>query len=153
MAKTKKGVAPDYRSVLNAVSDPARRKDAYALAALMKRVTGEKPRLWSGAIIGFGEYHYRYPTGHEGDSCLAGFSPRKTEFSIYLMGTYFPEQGNAREALLARLGKHRMGKACLYVKKLADIDLKVLEKLVRMSVMALRRHYPKQRASGGKSRR
>ena len=108
----------------------------------MTRVTGEKPKLWGGNIIGFGHYHYKYPSGTEGDSALVGFSPRKTEFSIYLTGTYFPEQGNAREALLKRLGRHRMGKACLYVKRLDDIDPGVLEELIRLSVSALEAHYP-----------
>ena len=107
----------------------------------MSRITGEKPRLW-GTIVGFGRYHYKYPTGHEGDTCLVGFSPRKTAFSIYLLGSYFPETEPKAKALLARLGKHSMGKACLYAKKLADIDLEVLEQLIELSVGALRERYP-----------
>jgi hypothetical protein len=133
--------AADVGAFLAAVEDERKRADAHRLVELMSRITGEPPRLW-GTIVGFGQYHYKYASGHEGDSALVGFSPRKAEFSIYLMGTYFPGQETQREALLARLGKHRMGKACLYVKRLDDIDLAVLEELVRMSVAALREHYP-----------
>lgn len=124
------------------IEDERRRRDAKALVKLMGAVTGEKPKLWNGGIVGFGSYHYKYDTGHQGEACLAGFAPRKSAFSIYLMGTYFPGQEGQREALLKRLGKHSMGKACLYVKRLEDIDLEVLEELTRMSVTALREAYP-----------
>jgi hypothetical protein len=139
--KTKPGTesAPAF---IKAIEDEGRRADAKTLVAMMTRVTGEKPKIWGGSIVGFGTYHYKYATGTEGDSALVGFAPRRGEFSIYLTGTYFPEQGNAREALLKRLGKHRMGKACLYVKRLDDIDIDVLEKLVEMSASALKAHYP-----------
>nr|WP_269467891.1 DUF1801 domain-containing protein [Devosia ureilytica] len=93
-------------------------------------------------MVGFGQYHYKYPTGHEGDAFLVGFAPRKSEFSIYLMGTYFPQETARREALLTKLGKHRMGKACLYVKRLSDIDLDVLRALAEISVRRLRDTYP-----------
>ena len=143
MAETKTKPGPEsVPAFIKAIEDDQRRADAKMLVEMMTRVTGEKPRLWGGSIVGFGTYHYRYASGTEGDSALVGFAPRKAEFSIYLTGTYFPEQGNAREALLKRLGKHRMGKACLYVKRLDDIDLDVLEKLVEMSVSALKAHYP-----------
>ena len=142
MAETKtKQIDDDVGAFLAGVEDPRKRADSHTLVALMSKVTGEPPKLW-GNIVSFGKYHYKYDSGHEGDSALTGFSPRQAEFSIYLTGTYFPEQGNAREALLAKLGKHKMGKACLYVKRLDDIDLKVLEDLVKMSVAALRQHYP-----------
>ena len=127
---------------LKAIEDDQRRTDAQALHAMMTRVTGEKPRLWAGSMIGFGQYHYRYPTGREGDALLTGFSPRSREFSIYLMGCYFPETAKRTAALLKRLGKHRMGKACLYVKRLEDIDMAVLEELTVMSAEALKTHYP-----------
>ena len=131
----------DVGAFLAQIEDDQKRADAHALVELMSAATGEPPVLW-GTIVGFGQYHYKYPTGHEGYSCLAGFSPRKAEFSIYLMGTYFPEENERREALLARLGKHRMGKACLYVKKLKDIDLDVLRELTEISVKRLRDTYP-----------
>lgn len=123
------------------VEDVQKRADSHVLIDLMSAVSGEPPVLW-GTMIGFGQYHYRYPTGHEGDAFLIGFAPRKAEFSIYLMGTYFPEENEKREALLARLGKHRMGKACLYVKRLSDIDLDVLRELAEISVRKLRETYP-----------
>lgn len=123
------------------VEDARKRADSHVLIDLMSAVSGEPPVLW-GTMIGFGQYHYRYPTGHEGDAFLIGFAPRKAEFSIYLMGTYFPEENEKREALLARLGKHRMGKACLYVKRLSDIDLDVLRELAEISVRKLRETYP-----------
>jgi hypothetical protein len=122
--------------------DPARRADADRLAAIMSDATGAPPVLWGSSIIGFGSYHYRYPTGTEGDSALVAFSPRKTEFSIYLMGVYFPDSEARTDELLSRLGRHRMGKSCLYVKKLADIDKAVLRELIDFSVADLRRHYP-----------
>jgi hypothetical protein len=130
------------KSFLAAVEDPQRRADAKTFLEMMERVTGEKPKMWGDSIVGFGKYHYKYPTGHEGDTCLTGFSPRKSEFSLYLTGTYFDGMEKKRDALLQKLGKHRMGKACLYVKRTSDIDLKVLEDLVTMSVEALRKHYP-----------
>lgn len=143
MAESK--TRPSGKSVaafLAGIENEARRADARVLLELMERVTGEPARMWGDSIIGFGSYHYRYASGHEGDTCLVGFSPRKNEFSIYLTGTYFPGMEQARERLLARLGRHRMGKACLYVKRLSDVDPGVLEELVRMSVDALRQHYP-----------
>ena len=111
---------------------------------MMTRITGEKPKMWGPSIVGFGSYHYKYASGHEGDACLAGFSPRKAEFSIYLDT---PEDSAERSDLLARLGKHRMGKGCLYVKRLEQVDLGVLEQLVRHSVEWARATYP--RSSGG----
>jgi hypothetical protein len=124
------------------VEDPQRRDDARLLLAMMSRVTGAEPKMWGDSIIGFGTYHYKYESGHEGDTCLTGFSPRAREFSIYLNGTYFPGMEEKREKLLGKLGKHRMGKACLYVKRASDIDLKVLEQLVSMGVDAVRKNYP-----------
>jgi len=140
--KTRPGTG-DVEAFITAIADDRRRAEARELVALMNGITGEPPVLW-GTMIGFGQYHYVYETGHEGDSFLAGFAPRQSEFSIYLMGTYFPGQEAEREALLARLGKHRMGKACLYVKKLTDIDLGVLGEMIAMSAKALREHYPAQ---------
>ena len=120
--------------------EPARQADAEALIAMMSAATGRPPVLW-GTMVGFGQYHYRYPSGTEGDTFLVGFSPRKAEFSIYLMGIYFPDTQAVAEALLARLGKHRMGKACLYVKRLSDIDRDVLAQLVTLSVARLKQEY------------
>lgn len=143
MAETK--TRPTGESVgafLASVEDAQKRQDSHRLVELMSKVTGEAPKLWGPSIVGFGSYHYKYASGREGDSSLTGFSPRKTEFSIYLMGGYSDEETEARDALLAKLGKHRMGKGCLYVKRLDDIDMGVLEKLVKMSVGELKRLYP-----------
>lgn len=126
---------------LSQVESAQKRADSHVLIEMMSAITGEPPVLW-GTMIGFGQYHYRYPTGHEGYSFLVGFAPRKAAFSIYLMGSYFPEEAERRDALLARLGKHRMGKACLYVNRLSDIDLAVLRNLAEISVAKLRESYP-----------
>jgi hypothetical protein len=120
------------------VEDPQKRADSAVLIEMMARITGEKPKMWGPSIIGFGRYHYKYDSGHEGESCLAAFSPRKAEFSIYL----WPEAEGWREKLLNKLGKHRMGKGCLYVKKLENIDLRVLEQLVKLSFDAAKARYP-----------
>jgi hypothetical protein len=118
---------------IDALPDPARRSDAKELVKLMRSATGETPTMWGPSIIGFGSCHYKYESGREGDMPLAGFSPRKAANVLYLM-TGFGDSA----ALLAKLGKHTTGQACLYVKKLADVDRKVLEELVVKSVAAVR---------------
>lgn len=138
---TGKAVGADVQSFVDAIEDPQRRTDAETFGRIMERVTGAAPRLWPGNIVGFGSYHYKYESGREGDSCLTGYSPRKGEFTLYLDGTYFPEVESERSALLERLGKHRVGKSCIYVKRASDIDLEVLEKLVTLGVSALRTRY------------
>ena len=122
--------------------DPARREDASRLIAVLTEATGEPAVMWGNSIVGCGRYHYRYDSGREGDGALASFSARRDEFAIYLTGTYFAESGPRADEILSRLGKHRRGKSCLYVKKLADIDEKVLRELVDFSVAELRTHYP-----------
>lgn len=135
---------PDTGSVadfLAQLDDPAKRADSETLIGLFRDVSGEEPSLW-GTMIGFGQYHYRYESGHEGDAMIIGFAPRKAEFSIYLMGSYLPEAADQRDLLLTRLGKHRMGKACLYVKRLSDIDLEILRELATLSVKTIKAAYP-----------
>ncbi len=122
---------------IGAVDHPRRREDARTLLELMHRVTGEEPVMWGPSIVGYGSYHYRYASGQEADWPVVGFSPRKQNLSIYIM-TGFEES----DELLSRLGKHKTGKSCLYVNKLADMDLDVLETLVRASVAAMKRRYP-----------
>ena len=107
------------------IPDPVRRADAGALVKIFKRVTGEPPVMWGPSIIGFGSYHYKYESGREGDMCLVGFSPRSTAFVVYV------HAASIGEARLARLGKHKLAGGCLHVKRLADIDVAVLEQLVR----------------------
>jgi Domain of unknown function (DU1801) len=114
---------------LAAIEDEGRRKDCAALCELMAKATKQPPKMWGTSIVGFGSYHYRYESGREGDSCLVGFASRKGDISVYgLAGS--PE----REKLLSMLGKYKTGKGCLYIRKLSDIDLKVLGQLVASSV-------------------
>ena len=114
------------RDFIAGVRDPARRADATALVRIFQRATGEKPVMWGSSIIGFGTYHYRYESGREGDMCLAGFSPRSNAFAVYALSG-----AKGENELLAKLGRHKRGKGCLYVAKLADVDAKILEELVR----------------------
>lgn len=140
MAKNKTTQTTDnVHAFLQAVPDEGKRADGLQLAGIMEEETGFAPALWGPSIVGFGSYHYVYDSGHEGDAPLAGFSPRKDALSIYLMME--PEK---REAFLQQLGKHKQGKGCIYVKKLADIDLKVLRKMIGESVKYLKKKYPSQ---------
>lgn len=124
---------------LDACADGERRADAKALARLMQKITGDKPAMWGPSIVGFGSYHYIYESGREGDAPIVGFSPRKAANVLYGAIGF----GGA-EALLARLGKHTAGKGCLYIKKLEDVDIKVLETLVEKAVATTRAAHPKQ---------
>lgn len=114
---------------LEAIDDEGRRADCRTIGQLMARVTQQPARMWGSSIVGYGSYHYRYESGREGDSCLVGFSARKTDISVYLMAGS-PDQA----ALLAKLGRHKMGKACLSLRRLGDVDLQVLEQLIADSV-------------------
>lgn len=128
---------------IDAVDHPGKRDDARALDALFRRVTGEEPAMWGPSIIGYGSYHYTYDSGREGDMCRVGFSPRKAKHSLYLMSQYCDEATTKLGAeLLARLGKYSKGASCLYINKLADVDLAVLEELVRVNWEAMNRLYP-----------
>jgi hypothetical protein len=120
-----------------AMANEEQRHDAHTLVALMRRVTKQEPRMWGPSIVGFGSYHYKYATGHEGDSALAGFAARGNEMVVYLAESF-----DGRDALLAKLGKHRTGKVCVYIRRLANVDLKVLETLVARSVADMKRRYP-----------
>jgi hypothetical protein len=123
-------------SFIDGLTDPAKRADAKALVKLMQSAAGEEPKLWGPSIIGFGSYHYKYESGREGDMPVIAFSPRKAAIVLYGM-TGFSEAA----ALLAKLGKHTTGKGCVYIKKLADVDQRVLETLVVKSLAAkLARH-------------
>jgi len=117
---------------INAIENDELRKDCKTIAKLMTKVTGEKPKMWGPTIVGFGKYHYKYASGHEGDMCIAGFAPRKPNVTIYLA----PPLKHA--ALMAKLGKHKMGKSCLYIRRLEDVDMAVLEKLIAESVRMVR---------------
>jgi hypothetical protein len=120
-----------------AIANEEQRNDARTLVALLRRVTKQQPRMWGPSIVGFGSYHYKYATGHEGDSALAGFAVRGRELVVYTAPGF-----EGRDVLLAKLGKHRTGKVCVYIRRLADVDLKVLETLVAKSIADTKRRYP-----------
>lgn len=143
MAKAEPKTKPTEVSVADfiaAVPDARRREEAGVIDAMMRRVSGHEPAMWGPSIIGYGRYSYRYDSGREGTMCRIGFSPRKAELVIYAMGG----AGETAEgqALFARLGKHKTGKGCLYIRKLADVDLAVLEALVALSWQAMNAAYP-----------
>lgn len=121
--------------------DARRREEAAIVDAIHRRVTGLPPRMWGPSIIGYGSYDYVYDSGHSGTMCRAGFSPRKAAMTLYLMGHYCDRQPEA-DALFAKLGKHKTGKSCLYINKLADVDLAVLEQLVALSWDVMNERYP-----------
>ena len=129
MAKNK--TIPTNQSVeefLNAVADERKREDSFAILELMKQVTGLEPKMWGSSIVGFGSYHYKYESGREGDMILAGFSPRKQNLTIYNMGGI-----DQYDDLLKKLGKHTVGGGCLYIKRLDDVDLPTLKRLIEES--------------------
>jgi len=139
MAENKtKATEASVADYLAAIEDQVRRKDCEALAKLLAKATKEPPRMWGAAIVGFGTLHYKYESGREGDTCLVGFSSRKGDISVYGLGS-----APRREKLLARLGRHREGKGCLYLRSLGDIDAKVLEQLVVGAVAEKRRQQGK----------
>ncbi|MBN2980998.1 MULTISPECIES: DUF1801 domain-containing protein [Cohnella] len=119
------------------VDNPKKREDAYALLDLFAETTGYPAKMWGPSIIGFGSYHYKYASGHEGDAPLVGFSPRKAKISLY-----FATGDEKREELLRNFGKHTAGKGCVYINKVADIDTDVLKALIEQSVKFLRETYP-----------
>jgi hypothetical protein len=138
MADTRTQPTPaDVAVFLDAVEPPRRQADGKALCALFHRITGEEPRMWGPSIVGFGSYGYRYDSGHEGTACRLGFSPRKAQLVLYVL------VGAAGEPdRLARLGRHKAGKGCLYVNKLADVDMAVLEALIRAAWDEMNAKYP-----------
>ncbi len=122
---------------LAAITDSQRRADCEHLLQMMQDISGCKATMWGPAIVGFGQYHYRYDSGREGDMCVVGFSSRKTDISIYLVAA-----SDKQQQLLTQLGKHKMGKSCLSVRRLSDIQLPVLQQLIEDSVATTRMRYP-----------
>ncbi|MGD1890771.1 MAG: DUF1801 domain-containing protein [Cyclobacteriaceae bacterium] len=121
---------------LSKVENPQKREDCFTLLDLMKEETGEEPQYWHSNMVGFGQYHYKYASGLEGDWFLTGFSPRKQNLTIYIMSGF-----ERYEELMEQLGRYKTGKSCLYVKRLSDIDLDILKELVRESVSYMREEY------------
>jgi hypothetical protein len=122
---------------LNSVSDEKKRQDSFTILELMQEVTGAQPKMWGDSIVGFGTYHYKYASGREGDWFLVGFSPRKQNLTLYIMSGL-----DQSENLLQDLGKYKTGKSCLYINRVADIDLQTLQKLVERSVEHMERTNP-----------
>lgn len=136
-AKTKP-TAVGVADFLAAVPNAQRREDAKQVCAIMERLSGEPPVMWGPSIVGFGSYHYRYDSGREGDMARIGFSPRSTALVLYLADGY-----RGKEDQLARLGKHKTGVSCLYINKLADVDLAVLEEMITDSLAYMDEKYPR----------
>lgn len=135
-AKTKP-TKVSLKTYLAGIADDARRADCQAIAAMMKSVTKQEPVMWGTSIVGYGKYSYVYESGHSGESCATGFSSRKNDISVYLVAS-----GPNQKELLKQLGKHKMGKACLTIKRLADVDTKVLKQLIAESYKEIKRRYP-----------
>lgn len=135
-ANKTKATAVDPLVFIATVGSETKRRDAHELVSMMREITGEPPRMWGPTIVGFGTVHYRYESGREGDICLAGFSPRAAALVVYLGADL--DNG----PLLAKLGKHKVGKGCLYINKLDDVDRDVLRKLIEHSVRETRKRYP-----------
>ena len=127
----------DVIEFIESVDNPQKRQDAYRLLEIFQETSGYEAKMWGPSIIGFGAYHYVYPTGHEGDAALVGFSPRKAKISLY-----FATGDQEREALLKDFGKHTSGKGCVYINKIDDIDVDVLKKLINRSISFLQELYP-----------
>lgn len=121
------------QAFLESIGDERKRQDSFALLRMLQEVTGETPRLWGSNIVGFGDYHYAYASGREGDWFVTGFAPRKQNLTLYIMGGFEPHVD-----LLARLGKHKLGKGCLYINKLQDVDQTMLRALMAAAVAVVR---------------
>ena len=139
MAKTDNKTKPtkvSVRDFVDSVENETRRKDAKALLKIFKEVTGLTPQMWGPSLIGYGRYHYKYESGREGEMLMTGFSPRKANLVLYIMPGYLE-----LEEKLARLGKHKLGKSCLYVNKLADVDIDVLKEIIAFGVKYMQENY------------
>ncbi|NOX82105.1 MAG: DUF1801 domain-containing protein [Alphaproteobacteria bacterium] len=139
MAKAENKTKPEKASVaafINAVENETRKRDAKTILAMMKKVTGEKPVMWGPSIIGFGRHHYKYESGREGDGLTVGFSPRKANMVLYVLGSL---GGDA--PLLAKLGKYKTGRSCLYINKMEDVDEKILIKIIEKSYKATKKKW------------
>ncbi|MCZ6692329.1 MAG: DUF1801 domain-containing protein [Bacteroidetes bacterium] len=121
---------------LKKVSDPAKRKNCHRVLDIMKQITQQEPKMWGDSMVGFGNYHYQYTSGREGNWFLTGFSPRKQSLTIYIMSGF-----DQFEHLMSQLGKYKNSKSCLYVKKLDDIDLGILKELIAESIKLLSKRY------------
>ena len=134
MAELKtKPTQASVKDFLNQIQDKERRDDCFAVAKIMEEITGEKPKMWGPSIVGFGSYHYKYASGHEGDWPISAFSPRKKDLTLYIMMGF-----DKTPELMKQLGKHSTGKSCLYIKRLSDIHIPTLKKLIKWSVKRIK---------------
>ncbi|MFC4209608.1 DUF1801 domain-containing protein [Pedobacter lithocola] len=127
----------DVAAFLNSITDESKRKDSFELVKIFEDASAHEAKMWGTAIVGFGSYHYKYASGHEGDAPLAGFSPRKDAFALY-----FSLNNDDRERLLKTFGKHKSGKACVYIKKLNDINTSILKEMIITSIAEIKKLYP-----------
>ena len=121
---------------INSIDDKQKRADVRKVAAMMRRATGKRAKMWGSSIVGYGTYHYKYASGREGDFMVSGFSPRKQALAVYIMAGF-----GQFDTLMKELGKYKTGKSCLYIKRLSDVDEKVLEQLIAGSVKYMRKNY------------
>ena len=137
MAENKtKATGASVTAFINSIDDTQKRADARKVAAMMRKATGKRAKLWGPSIVGYGTYHYKYASGREGDFLMTGFSPRKQALTVYVIPGF-----ENFEALMNKLGKYKTGKSCLYIKRLSDVDEKILEQLINRSVKYMREHY------------
>lgn len=131
-----KATTASVSAYLKSVAHDKSREDAQTIKKVMDKVTGWKAKMWGPSIVGYGQYHYKYDSGREGDFLITGFSPRKQALTIYIMPGF-----SAYDGLMAKLGKYKTGRSCLYINKLEDVDMKVLETLIRKSVNFMKKKY------------
>ncbi len=138
MAKNKTAeTSISVNEFVNAVKDEIKREDSFKLIEVIKKLTSFEPKMWGPSIVGFSSYHYKYDSGHEGDSPLVGFSPRASAITLYLSGHF-----EKREELLKKLGKHKTDKGCIYIKKLDDINIETLQKMITNHIKHIKKMYP-----------
>lgn len=137
MAENKtKATKVSVAEFVNSIEDRQKRADARKVAAMMRRATGKRAKMWGPSIVGYGTYHYKYESGREGDFMITGFSPRRQALTVYILAGF-----GRFDTLMGKLGKYKTGKSCLYIKRLSDVDEKVLEKLIDGSVKYMRKNY------------
>ena len=129
--------AASVSDFINSIEDCDQRADCKAIAAMMRKATGKRAKMWGASMVGYGSYHYKYASGQEGDYFLTGFSPRKQATTVYIMPGF-----SGYDGLMKKLGKYKTGRSCLYIKKLDDIDSSVLQQLITRSVADMRKQYP-----------
>ena len=131
-----KATGASVTAFINSIDDKQKRADARKVAAMMRKATGKRAKLWGPSIVGYGTYHYKYASGREGDFLMTGFSPRKQALTVYVIPGF-----EHFETLMKKLGKYKTGKSCLYIKRLSDVDEEILEQLINRSVKYMREHY------------